>query len=91
MSEMHEVDTHEFHVFAEPRRWAVRHFRVRGLEAPTRHFFIVHDGDKLHDQSRTHAFQGEYPEGTLSSKLDSVYDKEFSASVTEKLHELMHK
>ena len=86
---MHEVDVHKFHVFTSPKRWAVRHFRVRGLDTPSRHFFIVHHGEHLHDAGHTHAFQGVYSSGTLADKISEVYDEAFAREVAEKLYELM--
>ena len=82
--------THEIHFYGEPRRWAVRHFKVRSGDSPLRHFFIVYDGAKMYEHSGIRAFQGNNTRSPLSEVVRSQYtQKEFGNTVLVKLNELM--
>ena len=84
-----DPSTHEIHFYKEPRRWAIRHFKVRSGDSPLRHFFVVYDGENLYNQSTTHAFQGNYPDKTLESMVMQVWPDRFGSLVTQRLTELM--
>jgi hypothetical protein len=81
--------THEIHFYTEPRKWAVRHFKVRSGDSPLRHFFIVYDGDKMYDQERTYAFQGHYTYALLVDMVSECLGNGFGSVVVEQLNELM--
>lgn len=81
--------THEIHFYGEPRRWAVRHFKVRSGDSPLRHFFIVYDGEAMYDQATIHAFQGTYPDKTLEMMVGQVWTRKFGNLVVQRLTELM--
>lgn len=81
--------THEIHFYTEPRKWAVRHFKVRSGDSPLRHFFIVYDGEEMYDQATIHAFQGHYSDKDLENMVGQVWTCKFGNLVMQRLTELM--